>query len=102
MPQGVQLAKTTLLFSSTKDVSLLVQMDIINQVKIAVNAIALVILVLEGQIQIVSLVQLLFYSPINVLLLVQMDIIHQAKFAINVIALVVLVLEEQILTASLV
>jgi hypothetical protein len=56
MPQGVQLAKTTLLFSSTKDAYLLVQMDIIiiHQAKFAKNVIALATLVLEGQIQTVS------------------------------------------------
>ena len=54
MPQAVQLAKTTLLFSSTKDAYLLVQMDIIYQAKFAKNVIALATLVLEGQIQTVS------------------------------------------------
>jgi len=56
MPQGVQLAKTTLLFSSTKDAYLFfVQMDIIFQALFAIHAMALAILVLEGQIQTASL-----------------------------------------------
>jgi len=64
MSQGVQLAKTTLLFSSTKDAYLLVQMDIIiiHQAKFANNVIALAVLVLEEQIQTVSHVVLLLIS----------------------------------------
>jgi len=53
MPQGVQLAKL-LLYLSTKDVLLLVQMDIIIQTQFAINAIAPAVLVLVGQIQTVS------------------------------------------------
>ena len=63
MPQGVQLAKTTLLFSSTKDAYLLVQMNIIiHQAKFAKNVIALAVLVLEEQIQTASPVVLLLSS----------------------------------------
>jgi len=100
MPQAVQLAKTTLLFSSTKDAYLLVQMDIIYQAKFAKNVIALAVLVLEGQIQTVSHVELPFYRVKNVFLLAQMDIIHRAKFAITAIALATLVLVGQIQTVS--
>jgi len=78
MPQGVQLAKL-IVYSLTKDALFLVQMDIINQAQLVFNAIALAILVLEGQIQSVSLVQLLYYSSTKLaLLLALMDIINQA------------------------
>jgi len=53
MPQGVQLAKP-LFYSWTQDALLLAQMDILNQAQFAINAIALAVLVLEGQIQTVS------------------------------------------------
>jgi len=53
MPLGIQLANL-IIYSSIKDAFFLVQMDSINQVLLAFNAIALAVLVLEGQIQTVS------------------------------------------------
>jgi len=79
----------------------LVKMDIIHQAKFAINATALAVLVLEGQIQTVSPVQLPFYRLTNAFLLAQMDIIHQAKFSIYATALAILVLKGQIQTVSL-
>ena len=73
-------------------------MDITNQAKFAIIAIVLAILVLEEQIQTVSLVRLLFCLTKNAFLLVQMNITHQAKFAINAMTLAILVLEQQIQT----
>ena len=74
MPLGIQLANL-IIYSSIKDAFFLVQMDSINQVLLAFNAIALAVLVLEGQIQTVSPVMLLssFSLSIDVWLHARMD-----------------------------
>jgi len=53
MAQGVQLARV-FFWCTTKDALFLVRMDFINQAQLVSNAIALALLVLEEEIQIVS------------------------------------------------
>jgi len=74
MSQGAQLAKVLFYYQITY-VLFLVQKDIINLAQLAINAIALVILALDREIQTVSHVQLLssFSLNIDVWLHVRMD-----------------------------